>query len=772
MPEYPPREIRGQPLDRVLQDITNEIYELRDMVEREREYKPSKFKGQKASSDFDTTDLPHHGDYGVRVDDIELQMNIDGTVRVFGSGSSSQVYDHGNLSGLGGDDHTHYLLADGTRAMSGSLDMGGEAITNVGNVDGVDVGSHDHGSAGGVAVEHADLTNISESQHHAAYVGLKDNANDSINPAADNRIQITDDGVINADAGTNTLDLTIDQSQISHDSIGDVSANDHHAGFVGLADNADASINPAADDRIQITDDGVINADAGTNTLDLTIDQSQIDHGSVSGLGHDDHTQYGHLSQSETVNNLWTFDAGLDVNGTLEFQGPESITTTSGDLTLNPSADVNVSAHLLPSSTDTYDLGSSTHLWRAGWLSELNSILFVENTVQVTGGWQMIPHQSGTLAEDVDSSETEIDFGTALDVNDFILLRGNLQVEYMQVVSQESPTVFSVTRDVDGSGANSWPQGHVFVVLGYSGDGRIEFDAQNATGSPRMSIYEQGSSYNAITERVRLGNLNGWGPYSSEIYGAALGDYAGDYLRWDPSNGLELTGKVTAASGEIGGWTLGTNSLYATNAVLDNAIPMYQLTGANGQMRFHNRGLEVEDGSSANIFAAAVTSTQYGGISVDAGDVVMGRNVSGNLALFWDASEGTLEILGGGKTGATFKVYPDYATIPNGGFHVGGTSDPGDNNLEVDGYTKQNDMTAPSTPSGGALFYANSGEMHVIDDSGNDTTISPHDPDTGEWIFYSRNTQTGREVRVDMERMVRAVEELTGKRFMDIMEAA
>lgn len=42
--------------------------------------------------------------------------------------------DHGNLSGLGDDDHTQYLLADGTRALAGPWDMGSQALTNV-NID-------------------------------------------------------------------------------------------------------------------------------------------------------------------------------------------------------------------------------------------------------------------------------------------------------------------------------------------------------------------------------------------------------------------------------------------------------------------------------------------------------------------------------------------------------------------------------------------------------------------------------------------------------------
>lgn len=50
--------------------------------------------------------------------------------------------DHGALSGLTDDDHPQYLLVNGSRPMTGPLDMGGQNITNVGTVDGVDVSGH------------------------------------------------------------------------------------------------------------------------------------------------------------------------------------------------------------------------------------------------------------------------------------------------------------------------------------------------------------------------------------------------------------------------------------------------------------------------------------------------------------------------------------------------------------------------------------------------------------------------------------------------------
>ena len=59
-----------------------------------------------------------------------------------------------------------------------------------------------------------------------------------------------------------------------------------------------------------------------------------------------------------------------------------------------------------------------------------------------------------------------------------------------------------------------------------------------------------------------------------------------------------------------------------------------------------------------------------------------------------------------------------------------------------------------------------SAEMFVQDEAGNETQISPHDPETGEYIFYSENIYTGRKVRINMEQLVRAVEKLTGKTFL------
>jgi hypothetical protein len=57
-------------------------------------------------------------------------------------GNLGGAVSHTALTNLTSDDHLQYLPRSGARAMTGSLDMGAQSITNVNLVDGVDVSAH------------------------------------------------------------------------------------------------------------------------------------------------------------------------------------------------------------------------------------------------------------------------------------------------------------------------------------------------------------------------------------------------------------------------------------------------------------------------------------------------------------------------------------------------------------------------------------------------------------------------------------------------------
>ena len=76
----------------------------------------------------------------------------------------------------------------------------------------------------------------------------------------------------------------------------------------------------------------------------------------------------------------------------------------------------------------------------------------------------------------------------------------------------------------------------------------------------------------------------------------------------------------------------------------------------------------------------------------------------------------------------------------------------------------ENFTVATEAHSSGAT--AAPAELWVGDGSNNLTQISPHNAD-GEWEFFSKNVETGRVVRVNMEKMIKRLEEIHGETFME-----
>jgi len=90
--------------------------------------------------------------------------------------------------------------------------------------------------------------------------------------------------------------------------------------------------------------------------------------------------------------------------------------------------------------------------------------------------------------------------------------------------------------------------------------------------------------------------------------------------------------------------------------------------------------------------------------------------------------------------------------------------------LEIDGRIAMQATSDPSTVTNYAHIYskdvASSAEVFVRDEAGNVTQISPHNEE-GEWQYFSRNVKTGKVVKINMEKMIRRLEEITGESFME-----
>ena len=118
----------------------------------------------------------------------------------------------------------------------------------------------------------------------------------------------------------------------------------------------------------------------------------------------------------------------------------------------------------------------------------------------------------------------------------------------------------------------------------------------------------------------------------------------------------------------------------------------------------------------------------------------------------------------------------EFAFMKNGSQNISGRfrSDSlqllNDTSLRVSGHVELGVLDSdPSGTTDHAHIYAkddsSSAEIFVRDEAGNVTKLSPHN-EKGNWEYYSKNVKTGKVVRIDMEEMIKDLEQLTGKKYI------
>ena len=132
--------------------------------------------------------------------------------------------------------------------------------------------------------------------------------------------------------------------------------------------------------------------------------------------------------------------------------------------------------------------------------------------------------------------------------------------EWLEVANIAHAPMYHVIRDKGGDyAANSnpaWTKGAAVVNYGQSGDGGVYMTASESN-APYMSIFTHaGSPWNTITTHVRMGNLNGYAGYGSDIYGWAAYIDSNNYIKIDPTNGIRMSGNIIITGGSMPGLTL------------------------------------------------------------------------------------------------------------------------------------------------------------------------------------------------------------------------
>lgn len=243
---------------------------------------------------------------------------VNSSIIIQGTNSISTVASNGSPDTLI-IDGTNLLPRDGSRAMTANLNLGGFSITNVNLVDGVDVSSlGDHGSLSGLSDD-----------DHTIYLKADGTRALTGNLAVNNSITIDgrDISVDGSTQDTHIADGTIHftESSINHLNIQNIGTNSHSAIDTHIATTG-LHFSETSISHVNILDRGVYThpqIDSHINDSTIHYVQSSIDHGVLQGLSDDDHTQYALLAGRNTGQTLY---GGTAASGILTLSSTSNVT--------------------------------------------------------------------------------------------------------------------------------------------------------------------------------------------------------------------------------------------------------------------------------------------------------------------------------------------------------------------------------------------------------------------------------------------------------------
>lgn len=240
---------------------------------------------------------------------------------------------------------------------------------------------------------------------------------------------------------------------------------------------------------------------------------------------------------------------------------------SGGNINILPTGNVTFDAtgnQVNPLNNYDQNLGQVNKKYLSLWAAELNvETLVAQNTIATIGG-RIIVAPTNTLIADLAPAATTINVKyNNFSNGDRVYMEANSSVEFFAITSGASVITggfsYTVTRNLDGTGANQWYAGDAMVDTGVSGNGFIDLysihgvKAGTQLGPTIVGNVRNSSTFNDWTENWAIGNLNGIYGYGVDTYGVALGKYSAGtpHITVDSTNGIRI---FDGLSTNIGQW--------------------------------------------------------------------------------------------------------------------------------------------------------------------------------------------------------------------------
>lgn len=331
---------------------------------------------------------------------------------------------------------------------------------------------------------------------------------------------------------------------------------------------------------------------------------------------------------------------------------------SSGNLTIAPTGDIifdPTGNDILPNTGYDLNIGSLSKKYLTLHAAELwVETLVAQNTIATIGG-RILVGPTTTLTRDLTAVATTIYVKhNEMASGDRAYMEANGSVEFFAITSAatleaEGDYSYTVTRNLDGTGANAWSAGDAMFNTGTTGDGFIDIysvagvKAGTEVGPTIVGNVRNSATYNDWTSHWAIGNLNGLYGYGVTTYGVALGEYAASrtHVTLDSTNGLRFfNGTATV----IGQWDTTGN------------ITVGQVAASQSNVYITAGALNLRNNTTNKITLAADGTAFFSG-AVTIGD---GTATSGTLTLNHFNTGGDTYIAGGTINAAAWTANPGF----------------------------------------------------------------------------------------------------------------
>ncbi len=308
----------------------------------------------------------------------------------------------------------------------------------------------------------------------------------------------------------------------------------------------------------------------------------------------------------------------------------------------------------------------------------------------------------------------------------------------------------------------------------------------NALGAHTTGDYATAVGYGALDANTTGNNNTAFGyaalgTNSNGDNNTAVGYNALAANTTSTQNTAMGSGTLAANTIGIGNTALGYNALGANtigdyNVAVGRSALLVNTGEGNGNVAVGDLSLDANTSGDYNV---AIGVGALGGNSEGVDNTGLGHFAGDNI------TTGSSNIIIGASIDAPSATGSYQLNIGNTLYGQLDEDAAGDDNIGINTSTFETDAsgvlaiangTAPGAGTADQCYFYAKGtspnsEMYVMDEAGNETLLSPHDQQTGKWIFRSKNVNTGEVLRMEMEELIfdlaQEMSQKTGKQYIE-----